>query len=182
MKKILTILLFLVPISIYAQKIKSNGVDPFTNKIAIETSEESLLAKNKFKNQWNEVKVSLRYDDGAWSIPASVLMDKTQQFNPECLLVLRLSNGRIISLHATTTGEAMNSERGALGVATQTRVAPFITKYEGLTDEDIDAMEQYPITNIRVTSEMTNFDYEIKGKNSELLMRMINLINSSLKN
>lgn len=107
-------------------------------------------------------------------------MDKTQQFNPECVLLLRLSNGRIVSLHATTSGEAVNSEREALGVATQTRVAPFITKYEGLTEEDIDALKQYPIINIRVTPEMTNFDYEIKGKNSELLIRTTNLINSSI--
>lgn len=181
MKHLLIIFMIFVPFIVSAQKIKSNGIDPFTNKIAIETSQEGLLNRNKFKNQWNEVKVSLRYEDGVWSLPASVLMDKTQHFNPDCKLILRLDNGRVVTLNATTTGEAMNSERGALGVATQIRVAPFETTYVGLTDEDIEDMRQYPVTNMRVTSEMTNFDYEIKGKSSDLLIRMIELIDKALK-
>ena len=180
MKKLFSLMLLLATfIPIYSQKIVKNGIDPFTNEFAIETSMEGLLSRNKFKNQWNEVKVSLRYDNGVWSIPASVVMDKTQNFNPNCLLVLRLSNGGVITLNANSSGEAMNSERGKLGVATQTRVAPFKTVYIGLKDEDIENLRNFPITNIRVTSEMTNFDYEIKGKNSELFIRFIKLIDDA---
>lgn len=180
MKNVLFILMLLLPFAVEAQKIKTSGIDPFTNEVAIETSFEGLLNRNKFKNQWNEVKVALRYDNGIWSLPSSVLMDKTQQFNPDCLMVLRLSNGYVVNLNASSTGEAMNSERGALGVATQTRVAPFQTKYVGFSDEDITNLRQFPITNLRVTSAMTNFDYEIKGKSSELLMKMINLIDKEI--
>lgn len=180
MKKLIAIMMMLLPMLAWGQKIVKNGTDPFTNQIAIETSMEGLLNRNKFKNQWNEVKVALRYDNGTWSVPASILMDKTQYFNPDCLLVLRLSNGRVITLNANSSGEAMNSERGALGAATQTRVAPFQTVYLGLTDDDIEALQEYPITNMRITSEMTKFDYEIKGKSSEVFKRMIKLVDDAL--
>lgn len=63
MKKLIVIMLLALPIIGQAQKIAQSDIDKFSGKLHVESTMESLVKKNKFKNQWNEFKCALSFED-----------------------------------------------------------------------------------------------------------------------
>lgn len=107
MKKLLAIMLMLLPMLAWGQKIARQEVDKFTKQSVIETSSEKIADFNKWKSlipDPSEVVVSIRNVDGAWIMPTSIRLDEIQKYTEEDGITLLLENDATIILKTLYTG------------------------------------------------------------------------------
>ena len=179
MKKLL-FLLILIPILGYGQKIKENKIDKFTGQHVIETTQEGLVKRNKWKNQWQQLLISLRYVNGEWVIPSFIELKEIEKYDEDSQLILLLDNNETIILPSLYTG--IGSEDCPIGLGgINSNVHGFTTVFP-LTNDDIDKLRSHLITDVRISPLGHNYDFEVGTKERDLLQRMIKLIDNNIKN
>ena len=177
MKKII-LLLLLIPFLGYGQKIRENKVDKFTGQHLIETSEESLIKGNKWKNQWNKIHMSLRYVDGDWVLPTFIELEEIEKYDQNSRLIFLLGNGETIILPSLYTGIGSEDVPGVLG-GVKSGVYGFSTVFP-LTNEDVNKLQINIITDVRLSVMGHNYDFEVGKKEQDLIQKMIQLINHNI--
>lgn len=179
MKKLL-LFLFLFPIMSWGQKIKEDTKDKFTGQHLVSTSQEALIKRNKWKNQWQQVLISLRNIDGNWTMPTFFELNDVEKYDENSQLLLLLNNGKTIILNTLYTG--IGNEDCPIGIGgVNTNVHGFSTVFN-LSNEDIDKLRNNYITDVRVSPLGHNYDFVVDKKEQELLKRMISLIDNKIAN
>lgn len=176
MKKLIAIVMMLLPMLVWGQKITKLGVDKFTKQTIIETSSEKIADFNKWKSlvpDLSEVLVSIRNVDGVWRMPASIRLDEVQKYTEDDGITLLLENDSTIILTTLYTGVGA----GSVGLSISRHA--FDTVFE-LTDEDVENLRKYKITAVRVNFLGGHKDFECNKTKAEKVMKMIKLIDDAL--
>lgn len=176
MKKLIAIVMMLLPMLVWGQKITKLEVDKFTKQTIIETSSEKIADFNKWKSlvpDPSEVLVSIRNVDGVWRMPASIRLDEVQKYTEDDGITLLLENDSTIILTTLYTGV------GAESVGLSNSRHAFDTVFE-LTDEDVENLRKYKITAVRVNFLGGHKDFECNKTKAEKVMKMIKLIDDAL--
>ena len=176
MKKLIAMMLVLLPMLAWGQKIARHEVDKFTKQCVIETSSEKIADFNKWKSlipDPSEVVVSIRNADGAWIMPASIRLDEIQKYTDEDGITLLLENDATIVLKTLYTGI------GAESVGLSKNRHAFNTAFE-LTNEDVDNLRTNNITAVRVSYLGGHKDFECNKSKGEKVKKMIKLIDDAL--
>lgn len=179
MKKLL-FLLILIPILGYGQKIKENKIDKFTGQHIISTSMEVLWKPKPFTREHKIIEFKLRWVNGEWMMPTLISVDEILKYEEGDGLILLLDNGETIILETLYTGVSSPNYEGNLQGAVN-MLKTFNTVFQ-LSPEDIEKLKKYKITDVRISALGTNIDLEIQGKNQELVMKMIDLIEKTISN
>lgn len=176
MKKLLAMMLMLLPTLAWGQKIAKHEVDKFTKQVVIETSSEKIADYNKWKSLLpdpSEVFVSIRNVDGTWVMPASIRLDEVQKYTEEDGLTLLLENDATIILKTLYTGI------GGESVGLSNNKHAFNTAFE-LTDDDVNNLRANKITAVRVNFLGGHKDFECNKSKGEKVMKMIKLVDDAL--
>jgi hypothetical protein len=176
MKKLLAIMLMLLPMLAWGQKIARQEVDKFTKQSVIETSSEKIADFNKWKSlipDPSEVVVSIRNVDGAWIMPTSIRLDEIQKYTEEDGITLLLENDATIILKTLYTGI------GAESVGLSKNRHAFNTAFE-LTNEEVDNLRTNNIIAVRVSYLGGHKDFECNKSKGEKVKKMIKLIDDAL--
>ena len=176
MKKLIAMMLVLLPMLAWGQKIARHEVDKFTKQSVIETSSEKIADFNKWKSlitDPSEVVVSIRNVDGAWIMPASIRLDEIQKYTDEDGITLLLENDATIILKTLYTGI------GAESVGLSNNRHAFNTAFE-LTNEDVENLRTNNITAVRVSYLGGHKDFECNKSKGEKVKKMIKLIDDAL--
>lgn len=181
MKKVLLISSFIwLSLISYSQKIDINNIDKFTGQHEISTSQEALVKRNKWKNQWQQLLISLRNVDGEWLMPAFIELNEIEKYDENSQLLLRLDNGEVIILPTLYTG--IGTEECPIGLGgINSHVHGFSTVFP-LTEENIKQLKYNEVTDVRISPLGQNYDFEISKKERSLIQKMINLIDKEIKN
>jgi len=160
MKKLLLLLLLMLPFTAFSQKIKSDKVDDFTGKRVAYTSWEK-LAGGLFDNLMYRFRVNgtNRYLDVEWNVGKVTACNKGDK------LILKLFNDSIIEFKNTayTITESKLISKSIYEILDIT--------YEVPTGE----LEYYPL-KLRLYTTSGYYDLNIKEKNAETFVRSFNLL------
>lgn len=171
-------MLMLLPIVAWGQKIKENSVDKFTGQNVVCTTQEALAKRNKWKNQWQQVLVSVRNVNNEWTIPAFIELYEIEKYDENSQLIILLSNGDKVILPSLYTG--IGSEDCPIGIGgINSNVHGFSTVFP-LSKSDVDLLRENDITDVRVTTLGANHDFAINKKEQGIVKRMIKLIDDAL--
>lgn len=176
MKKLIAMMLMLLPMLAWGQKIARHEVDKFTKQSVIETSSEKIADFNKWKSlipDPSEVVVSIRNVDGAWIMPTSIRLDEIQKYTEEDGMTLLLENDATIVLKTLYTGI------GAEHVGLSNNRHAFNTAFE-LTNEDVENLRTNNIAAVRVSYLGGHKDFECNKSKGEKVKKMIKLIDDAL--
>ena len=162
----------------WGQKIIKNENDKFTGQRIIETSQEALAKRNKWKNQWQQVITSVRYTDGEWTMPVFFELEEIEKYDENSQVIFLLENGKRIILPSLYTG--IGAEDCPIGLGgVNSNVHGFSTILP-LTNKDVELLRQYMITDVRVSPLGKNYDFVIGKKEGSVIMRMITLIDNAI--
>lgn len=176
MKKLITIVMMVLPMLAWGQKIAKHEVDKFTKQTIIETSSEKIADFNKWKSlipDPSEVLVSIRNVDGEWRMPASIRLDEVQKYTEDDGITFLLENDSTMILTTSYTGI------GAESVGLSNSRHAFNTVFK-LTDKDVENLRKYKITAVRVNFLGGHKDFECNKSKAEKVMKMIKLIDDAL--
>lgn len=179
MKKLLTVLLIILPIIANGQKIAKNEIDKFTKQHILETDQEALVKRNKWKNQWQRVLVSIRNVDGEWFMPAFIELEEIENYDSNSQVVLLLDNDEPLILQSLFSG--IGAEDCPIGIG---GVNPHVHGFSTilpLTEVDVNLLRNHAITDVRVSPLGANHDFEVGKKEMDIIQRMIKLIDDKLK-
>lgn len=176
MKKLIAIVMMMLPMLASGQKIAKHEVDKFTQQVVIETTSEKIADYNKWKSLLpdpSEVFVSIRNVDGTWVMPASIRLDEVQKYTEEDGIILLLENDATIILKTLYTG--IGGESVGLSISKYA----FNTAFE-LTDNDINNLRANKITAVRVNFFGGHKDFECNKSKGDKVMKMIKLVDDAL--
>ncbi|MDE6353417.1 MAG: hypothetical protein K2K88_09855 [Muribaculaceae bacterium] len=178
MKKLIAMTLMLLPMLARGQKIIKSEIDKFTGQRIVETSQEAIAKRNKWKNQWQQVLVSVRYTDGEWTMPVFFELEEIEKYDENSQVILLLANGERIILPSLYTG--IGAEDCPIGLGgVNSHVHGFSTILP-LENKDVELLRQYEITDVRVSPLGKNYDFVIGKKEGSTIMTMINLIDNAV--
>lgn len=103
---VIIISLLLLPFVIYSQSIEKSGKDEFTGNPIIWTSWTGLSAKAIFPTKYSKgIDFMLRYEDSRVFLHLK-WYESINRINKDSELLLKMSNGSILTLHAITDFDA----------------------------------------------------------------------------
>lgn len=179
MKNLILLLCMIFALGANSQKIKECKIDKFTKQQIIQTSQEVLINRNKWKGSWDRVLISLKNVDGSWVMPAFIELKNIEKYDEGSNMVLLLDNEEIISLQSIYTG--IGSEECHIGIGgVNSNVHGFSTVFR-LTPEEIELLRLHKVTDVRITPLGSIYDFEVGKKEQDLIQRMINLIDDKNK-
>lgn len=177
MRKLLLILFVITSSFLYGQKIKEDKVDKFTGQKIVCTTQEALAKRNKWKNEWQQVLVSIRRVDNEWVMPTFIELEDIEKYDDDSQMILLLSNGDKITTRSLYTG--IGAEDCPIGIGgINSHVHGFSTVFP-LTELDLNLLRQNDITDVRITTLGALHDFSIGKKEQTLVKRMIELIDKS---
>lgn len=169
----------MLPLTMVAQKIGKNEVDKFTKQRVIETKQEELIKRNKWKNQWQRILISFRNVNGEWVMPTFIELDEIEKYDDGSTITLLLDNGDAIILECLYTG--IGAEDCTIGIGgINPHVHGFSTVFN-LSTDDVDLLKKHNVTDVRVSPLGKNYDFAVGEKEQSLLMRSISKIDDLLK-
>ncbi len=176
MKKLITIIILLLPIMATAQKIEKNEIDKFTKQRLVETRMETLAKFNKWKSlkaDNTKLNISARFCNGEWNFPALIILDNCEKVTDQDGVWFLLENGETVISKTAYTGifESSNIPGSSLW--------SFNTVLN-INQDDINLLKNYKITDIRITVLGQNYDLPVEEGKQDLIKRMISLIESKL--
>lgn len=168
MKKLIAMMMLLLSMQVMGQKIQKNETDKFTGLHVIETKMETMFASSgwaKLIPDHYKVKIGVRKVDDEWVLPAKINFNNCEKITEGDGLVLLLDNNETVRLTTAYTG-ICKPEGAWYSFSTVLHVNP----------EDWDKLRTRRVTDVRVLVMGHNYDFTIKGKNQDLLQRMIRKI------
>lgn len=178
MKKLLAIMMMALPILASGQKIVKRETDKFTGQHVISTSQEAIVKRNKWKNEWQQVLVSIRCVNGEWVMPAFIELNDIEKYDRNSQIILLLENGEKVISPSLYTG--IGAEDCPIGIGgVSSRVHGFSTVFP-LAESDVELLRKHSITDIRISPLGCNYDFEIGDKEQGLIKRMIKLVDDAL--
>jgi len=181
MKKIIVMTLFVLSevLTMSAQKIAKDEIDKFTKQRVIETKQEELIKRNKWKNQWQRILISIRNVNGEWVMPAFIELEEIEKYDDESTMTLLLDNGESIILESLYTG--IGAEDCPIGIGgVNSHVHGFSTVFN-LSETNLNMLRAHEITDIRVSPLGKNYDFVVGDKEKSLISRSIGKIDNLLK-
>lgn len=177
MKKLMLILFVMASSLAYGQKIKENTVDKFTGQKTVCTTQEALAKRNKWKNEWQQVLVSVRKVDNEWAMPAFIELEDIEKYDDDSQMILLLSNGDKITMRTLYTG--IGAEDCPIGIGgVNPHVHGFSTVFP-MSESDVCLLRQNDISDIRITTLGASHDFPIGKKEQSVVKKMIELIDKS---
>lgn len=176
MKKLIAIIIFLLPIMAMAQKIEKNEIDKFTKQRLVETKMETLAKFNKwksFKADNTRLNIGVRFCNGEWLFPALIILDDCEKVIEGNGVLFLLDNGETIISTTAYTGIFESSQEPG------SHLWMFNTVLY-IDQDDVDKLRNYKITDIRISVLGKNYDLPVDEGKQDLINRMINLIESKL--
>lgn len=170
MKKIwiLSFMMF-VTFSLFAQKIKKNEIDRFTNTKVIETSTERLYSKTFMLSGFSDIlECCVRKTGDSYTMPTNILTPDVVKFTENDGIIILLDNKETVILKTSYTG--ISGQPWAKGYW-------FETCFE-LTPDQIEILKNNKVVAIRVSYLGGYYDYDVKGKNQSKISKMIKLVES----
>lgn len=156
-----------------AQKIKKNEVDKFNGNQIVETSNEAIYKRNGTGNPTHRVWFVLRRtigdQDTIYSLVSNILLPSIEKYTEDSYIQLLLEDGSSIKSKTLYTG--IGSERWGDGYCFSTTY--FISK------DDAKKLRVQKITDIRVKTLGASWDFSIKKKKQELLMKLFGLVDGA---
>lgn len=178
-KLIVMMIMFVLPLTMAAQKIAKDDVDKFTKQRVVETKQEELIKRNKWKNQWQRILISIRNVNGTWTMPAFIELEEVEKYDEESSMTLLLDNGETIILESLYTG--IGAEDCPIGIGgVNSHVHGFSTVFN-LSNSNIDMLKQHVVTDVRISPLGTNYDFVVGEKEQSLIMRSVSKIENLLK-
>lgn len=179
MRKLLTIVLILLPIIANGQKIVKNEIDKFTKQHILETSQEALVKRNKWKNQWQQVLISVRNVNGEWSMPSFIELEEVENYDNNSQIILLLDNEEPLILQSLYSG--IGAEDCPIGIGGVNSNVHGFTTILPLSEADVNLLRNHTITDVRVSPLGANYDFVVGKKESDVIKRMIKVIDDKLK-
>lgn len=169
--KLMLATLLLCIFSASAQKIAKNEVDKFTGNSIIETKHEYLFHHNFAGLGYDYAFLfSIRkVNHDSYTMPCRILLRNIEKYDTDSCIIFLLENGNTIKLYTLYTG--IGADKFAQGYYFDTVL--------NMTDEDVAQLKASKITDIRIDYFGGHYDYAIKGKNQDMVIRMIKLIGGS---
>lgn len=171
----------MLPLSVtmVAQKIEKNEVDKFTKQHIVETKQEELIKRNKWKNQWQRILITIRNVNGEWVMPTFIELNEIEKYDEGSTISLLLDNGDTIILESLYTG--IGAEDCPIGIGgINSHVHGFSTVFN-LSNANIDMLREHTVTDVRVSPLGKNYDFVVGEKEQSLIMRSIRKIDDLLK-
>lgn len=166
MKKIL--LLLLVSIPIYSQKIVENKVDEFTKKSIVRTDWEKISSTSELYLNVRVNKIdSISFLELRFFTNGVASIDKNHDIS------FMLDNGEIINLHSAQY-EISNYGDGAIGIVGSNVLGLGIECL--LTETDIEKFKNHTITKVRINTSVGYFQNDVKSKFSEKFKGLFQLV------
>ncbi len=159
-------------VNLNSQEIKRVEVDKFTKTEKIETSTEklfvglmpfSLATGSKFE-------FSIRRYDGEYAIRADIMLPEMVKYSEGDGIILLLENSDAIRLESSYTGLSSKSAGSNRGYVFETVFM--------LTDEQVQLLKQYNVTDIRINYFDGSYDREIKDEKRTLIRTMLKLFDN----
>ena len=179
MKKLTLAMLLLFPMVTMAQRIEKNEIDKFTKQHVVETSQEELIKRNKWKNRWERVLVALRNVNGEWVLPAFIELGEIEKYDENSTMSWLLDNGEVVILKSFYTG--IGSEDCPIGIGGINHNVHGFTTVFNLSDADIEMLRKHTISDVRVSPLGKNYDFVVGKDDSDLIMRMIKVVDNTIK-
>lgn len=176
-RAVLPLFVLLIPVFLFGQRLETNGVDRFTKDRIIETSHERLASKTDIFigfSPYVEINASISQINGYWYMPTALRNNVVLQYSESDGLTLLLDNDRSIDLNTAYSG-----------IGDKEYFDPpinytFNTSFE-LTPDVVAALRNHRVTAIRLRYYGGHIDFECSKKESQRLMKMINLIDTAPK-
>lgn len=166
MKKTIVFLFFvLLCYTSFSQRIVKKEVDKFTGNEIIETSSKWLFNSMDAIN--GGLKFSIRKVNNSYSMPARVVYGSAFKFTEEDgEIIFLLSNKETVTLKSAYTGiSSLTSSSNIWGFSTV-----FL-----ISEEDVEKLKQYDVTDVRINFFGKRCDREIKESKRDLVKRMLKL-------
>lgn len=174
MKKVIILMLIMLPMISWGQKIYKNEIDKFSKVHVVETKHERIAYFNKWKRLFpdpSSVTACIRNVDSInWRLPATIRLCEIEKYDENSGLELLLDNDSVMILHTLYTGIGADHVGDTYG---------FSTCFE-LSDEDVENLRNHAITDIRVNYFGGHKDFECDKSNRYKLMKMIKLIDETI--
>lgn len=160
MKKITLLLIALLPILCFAQKIESK-IDDFTGEKVITTSWEKIYSGGMTGN--NQTRIRFRHEGGSDFMEFRVFTDCVASCDKDKKILMKTDSGviKVANLEYTLTKpgdwspSAINNKLGI---------------YIVCSGKDINRLSKEKVTKLRITLSDGYRDLELKGKDSQKLM------------
>ena len=170
MKRI-AILLILVPMYFIAlgQKIITDEVDAFTKAHILETSMKKIAQKRGIMGRLTDhIELSVRSIDGDITMPCNIFKEPMVKYDEESGIILLFENGAIANLKTIYTGIGGES----IGMWGNNWFKTVLT----VDSKDLDNLCHQKITAVRLLYFGGHQDFKIKGKESEMIINMMQLV------
>lgn len=151
------------------QKIITDEVDAFTKAHLLETSMEKIAQKRDFMGDITaRIELSVRSVNGEITIPCNISKTPMIKYDEESGIVFLFENGAIAFLKTMYTG--IGSESKSMWGNNWFKTVLTVNS------QDLDNLCHQKITAIRLQYFGGHQDFKIKGKESELIIKMMRLV------
>lgn len=168
------LLLILVPLgfTVMGQKIIVDKVDAFTKAHIIETSMEKIVQKRqKFTGEISaRIEIAVRSVDGNIVLPCNIYKTPMSKYDENSGLMILFENGDTANLKTLYTGVGGDSWKNGYWKNNWFKTVLEVDK------KDLDNLSDQKITIIRLNYFGASQDFQIKGKESEMIKNMMKLV------
>jgi len=175
-KAFIFLLICFACIIVRAQKLQKPIIDKITGDTTWQTSRERLAAKTNF---WgSDILFTYAFKTKQRPFLAFSLLNgqgiKIFSINEGNKAIIKMSDGKIISLSAVTsrTSDVDVAFIGNIDTSTSTNLA-----FYKISVEDLTVLLSGKMSVVRIETSKGNFDYDIKEKNSEVVSKLLSLLN-----
>ena len=165
MRKLLLLIVIAFGTNSFAQTITKKGIDKFTKAEIIETSQVSLYSETYGTGWVYKLELFFRRTDGAFSMPARILMKDIVKYTEDDGIMFLLDNDETVTLKTLYTG---------VGGEAEFKGYVFSTSFL-LTDDNVEMLKNHKVVAVRINYMGGHYDKDLKGKKQELIMRSLKL-------
>ena len=171
------LLLMMFCLSCYAigvgQKIAVDEVDAFTKAHKVQTSMEKLAQKREFMGEITaRIELGVRSVDGIITIPCNISKTPIAKYDTTSGLTLLFENGDTAILRTMYTG---------IGTESKAMWGDHWFKTVLQVDEkDLENLRNQKITDVRLNYFGSYQDFQLKGKEREMIMKMFKLVDKAM--
>lgn len=161
--------------NLFAQKIKinENKVDKFSGERIVSTKLEQLCFKNSNLTAWHSIYLALRRVNDMYVLQANIFLPELEKFVDDSGVSFLTDQGKTVSLNTMYT---------RLGTPDSLhKESYFFSTVFRLSQNDIELLHSNRITDIRIRYLGGSFDMEIPEKKRDLIIRMFNCIEETIK-
>lgn len=158
--------LMMFPLVLSAQKLITNEVDKFTNKLTQETNYETLFRVNRMASGYShQFNFSLKRSEDNFTMFASILLPDIVKYDESSKVYFLLENRETVILNSNYTG--ISGEKYANGYLFETSFS--------ISHEDLQKFKNFKVTDIRIEYMDGYYDKEINDKKQTLIQQMLML-------